>query len=203
MLIDWILPLIGTGCIVLCLFYFYKGVQNAEALQQNIKLEKLGVDLKLSSLSLVLIVATIVLIVPTIYFRYKQYDLLSRRVDDLTQRLALQENTIENSRSLIKEIQNCTLPIYVLLKNTDNNTGIPSLDDLSCEMIIDRRRLPEVTVVRGIDQYQFKILLEQANCNSVIDRIEIKDGNKKRVWAASNITPCDYVTKNLEMKQTQ
>ena len=203
MLIDWILPLIGTVCILLCLFYFYKGVHNSEALQQNIKLEKLGVDLKLSSVSLILIVVTIVLILPTIYFRYKQYDSLSKKLDDLSLKLTLQNNAIENSKSLIREIQNCTLPIYVLLKNNGNESSIPSLDDLSCKITIAGRPTSEITVIRGLDEYQFRLLLEQANCNNAIDRIEITDAMRKRTWTASHVTPCDYVTRNLEMTQTR
>lgn len=201
-MIDWILPCAGIVCIILCIIYFLKGMHDSNKMMQEIMIKNLGIVLKLSTIPFILLLSSLVLIVPSVYLRYQKIEGLRKAVDSLNTNLAQKNVTIENGKFLIREIQNCTLPVYITLQNIAPGED-PSLDDLKCEIIINRNTIRDVVIAKGPNptENQYKILLEQVNCNNTIQRLEIKDAASSKKWVAENIIPCEYVVRNLLIAQ--
>ena len=167
---------------------------------QEFKFEKVGIALKLSTIPFILLLSSVILIVPCIYLRYQRIEKLIGDVASLTTSVNQRDSTIENGKSLIREIQNCTLPVYITLQGIAQGED-PSLDDLKCEIVINRGRIRDVVIARGYSENQYKILLEQVNCNNIIQQLEIKDAASTRKWVVENIIPCEYVVRNLSIAQ--
>jgi len=200
MVIDYILPIAGIVCIILCMFFFFKGLNNSEKLMQEIRLEKLGVAFKLSSIPFMLLVSSLILISPTIYFRYYNFKDLAGQVEALRLDLQRRDTAIQNGRLLIREISNCTVPIYVQLETSDTDS-LPILDNLSCDLDIGGGSKP-VIITKGLFVNQYKILLQQIDCNTTIRQLRIMDSERRQCWIATGITPCEYVVQNLPMTKS-
>ena len=199
MMIDWILPSAGIVCIILCIIYFLTGIRDSNKAMEELKVEKFGITLKLSTIPFILLLLSLILIVPSVYLRYQKIEGLINDANSLKSSLEQKNATIESGKFLIREIQNCTLPVYITLQDIAPGED-PSLDDLQCEILIDKHKR-DVVIAKGPIDNQYKILLEQANCNITIEQLEIKDGASRKKWVAENITPCEYVVKNLSIAQ--
>ena len=206
-LIPWLCILGAATLILSVLILLFKPVAKANSANQKIEIPKLNVRITLSMHSFFLLLISVVLIVPYIWFAYKKYDSdrssFDRSKGEMEKTITQMENKLENNNLLIKEIQNCIVPLRIEFTDVSEDS-LPDLNSVNCQ-VTEGTDIIESSLVSfpSVEKRRFELYLKKSNCDRPLNLV-IKDpksgpNGEDRVWKVEKIYPCQYVITPLNI----
>lgn len=157
-----------------------------------IDIPALKTKLSVSSYSFSLLLVSSILILPYLFFTYKEYGNQEKELSNA-------KSILESNKSLIKEIQNCTVPINITLEKLEQDS-LPDLNNL--QVFVNQESVPIYKQPNDEAQNNsYRILVTKTYSEEPI-AIRVKElrsekNSSGKSWKATGIQLYDYITKPL------